>query len=377
MGNDVLKQRPQERGDLYEFSVVYTDRAVNLLSAPFQTVMRDISSTLREVYHAPHCALIPGSGTYAMETVARQFGTGKKCMVIRNGYFSFRWSDIFDVCKIPSEEIVMKAQFEKDQDLPQFQPHDLDTVVAAIKESKPAVVFAPQVETSTGMILTSDYITAVADAVHEVGGLFVVDAIAAGTMWVNMEELGIDILVTAPQKGWSGPACVGIVMLNETAKKAMDNSEPTSFCCNLPKWLTVMKKYEDGGFMYYTTLPTDSLTAFRNSMLETKEFGYENAKNAAQDLGAKIRAICAENGCKSVSVDANAAPTVVVVYAPAKDMVARFKSVGLQVVGGVPFKVDEPEGLVTFRIGLFGIDKLKNVDRVAATFEKAMKAAMP
>jgi len=360
--------------------VVYTDRATNLMSAPFQKVMCDISSTLKEVYNADSCALIPGSGSYGMECVARQFGRNKSCMVLRNGYFSFRWSDIFQRCQLPSEETVLKARMTEEHAQPHFAPVPVAEVIAQIKQIRPAVVFAPHIETSTGMIISDDYIKQVSDAVHEVGGLFVLDCIASGTIWVDMKKTGTDVVISAPQKGWTGPACVGIVMMSERAKtamKAQDLDAPGSFCCHLAKWTEVMEKYEAGGFMYYTTLPTDALTTFRDVMLETRAFGFEKAKTALVELGMRTRAILEKRGFKSVAAPGHQSTGVVVSYSSDKNMVGLFKGQGIQIAGGVPFKLDEPAGLVTFRLGLFGLDKIKNIDRTVSIFEKALDNLIP
>jgi len=361
----------QERtGDLLEYSVIYTDRAINLMSVPFQDCMRDLDTMLKEIFHAKHCALIPGSGTYAMEAVARQFATGKKVMVIRNGFFSFRWSDIFKVCSIPSEDIVLKARMQDDSGEPPMAPVPLAEVLEEIRKQKPAVVFAPHVETSTGILLPDDYIKDVATAVHKVGGIFVLDAVAGGTLWPNMEGLDVDVVVTAPQKGLSGPACVGIVMLNDRARELSNKMEPTSFCCNLDKWLTVMDKYVNGGFMYYTTLPTDALMAFREVLLETRDTtGFAGSEQSARKLGKSIREAMTKHGFKSVAAEGFESPTVVVCYAQTDRMVAKFKELGVQIAAGVPFKCGEPEGIKTFRIGLFGVDKMRNPERTAHIFE--------
>jgi len=365
------------RAQLLEYSVVYTDRAINLMSVPFQECMREISSILKEAYKGTATAIIPGSGTYAMEAVARQFGTGKKCMVIRNGFFSFRWSDIFECCSIPSEEIVLKARVQNfSKTNPPMAPVPVEEVVGNILESKPDVVFAPHVETATGILLPDSYLKQVADAVHQVGGIFVLDAIAAGTLWANMEDLGVDVLVTAPQKGWSGPACCGIVVMNDKAKEITKNTKSTSFSCNLGKWLEVMEKYEAGGFMYYTTLPTDALMAFRKTMLETRDLGFETASENARALGQSVRNTMAKYNLGSVAAPGFEAPTVVVCYSESAEMVANFKAQGLQIAGGVPFKCDEPEGLKTFRIGLFGIDKLRNPERTANIFAEKLGEIM-
>mmetsp|Transcript_13102 Transcript_13102/g.41813 ORF Transcript_13102/g.41813 Transcript_13102/m.41813 type:complete len:510 (-) Transcript_13102:244-1773(-) len=368
----------ENEGDLLEYSVVYTDRAINLMSAPFQEKMRDISKILKEVYHAKATAIIPGSGTYAMEAVARQFGTKKNCLVIRNGFFSFRWSDIFAVCDIPAEETVLKARVQNhSKTRPPMAPVPVEEVIKTIEEKKPDVVFAPHVETATGIILPDDYIKQVAEATHAAGGIFVLDAIAAGTLWANMEDLGVDVLVTAPQKGWSGPACCGIVLMNDKAVELTKSSQSTSFSCNLGKWLEVMEKYEAGGFMYYTTLPTDALTAFHKVMIETRdELGFKKAEESARELGSLVRGTMAKFGLDSVAAEGFQAPTVVVCYSDSPDMVAKFKQEGLQIAGGVPFKCDEPEGLITFRIGLFGIDKLRNPKHCAKIFEDKLTSIM-
>lgn len=370
--SDAKCPRHKWRGNLKEYSVVYTDRAVNLMSAPFQQVMRDISSILKQAYNADGCVLIPGSGSYAMEAVARQFGQGQKCLVIRNGYFSFRWSDIFERCKIPSEEIVLKARPIDKSAKPAFAPCPVEEVVARIQAERPAVVFAPHVETSTGIILPDDYIRAVTEATHAVGGLFVLDSIASGTIWTDMKATGVDVLISAPQKGWSGPACVGIVMVNERAKQRIAETESLSFVVNLKKWLEVMEKYEGGGFMYHTTLPTDSLSAFCAAMKETQQHGFAKADADLRDLGGKVREVLASHGFPSVAAKGFEAPGVVVSYADDTNKVGQFKEQGIQIAAGVPFKVDEPEGLKTFRLGLFGLDKIRNIYQTVGIFEEAL-----
>ena len=385
---------PPKKGPLLEYSVVYTDRAYNLMSAPFCEAMRDINAALKRVYNAHSVAIIPGSGSYAMEAVARQFATGKKVIVLRNGYFSFRWSDIFQVCGIPAEEIVLKAQpvgkctrHEAGADplaaTPQFQPYPIAEACARIRAEKPAVVFAPHVETATGMLLPDAYLKAIGDAVREGGGLFVLDCIASGNVWVDMQACGVDALISAPQKGWTGPACAGLVMLGERARAAADDpaNASTSFCCNLGKWLTVMDKYAAGGFMYYTTLPTDALMTFRDVIKETEAYGFDRVRGDMLALGAKVRAVLAERGFKSVAADGFAAPGVVVSYVadPATQggaMVGAFKAQGLQIAGGVPFKLDHEvdSRRLCFRLGLFGLDKMQHVDRTVEKFRAALDA---
>jgi aspartate aminotransferase-like enzyme len=283
---------------LLEYSVVYTDRALNHMSKSFQGVMKEISRVLKQVYNAKSAVVVPGSGTFGMEAVARQFATDKKVLVIRNGWFSFRWTQIFDMGRIPSEQIVLKARQPEPGSQKPFAPVPVKEVVAAILEHKPAVVFAPQVETSAGMQLPDDYLREVAAAVREVDGLFVVDAIAAGTLWVDMGALGIDIVVSAPQKGWSGSPCAGLVMLGERARARIDSTTSTSYAADLKKWLQIMETYEGGGHAYHATLPTDALTRLRDVMLETEAFGFDKVKANQIELGRRVRALLEAKGLR-------------------------------------------------------------------------------
>ena len=350
---------------LLEFSVVYTDRALNHMSQRFQGVMRDISGILKSVYHAPSSVLVPGSGTFGMEAVARQFATGKKALVIRNGWFSYRWTQIFDMGHIPAQTIVLKARRTTDSSQSPWVPCPIDEVVATILAEKPDVVFAPHVETSAGMILPDDYLRAVADAVHQVGGLFVLDCIASGTIWVDMEATGVDVLVTAPQKGWSGSPCCAMVMLSARARTAIDSTTSSSFACDLKKWLQVMEAYENGTHMYHTTMPTDALTRLREVMLETQDYGFEKVRDEQLELGHKVRALMESRGLVSVAAEGFKAPGVVVSYTTDAGMhnSKKFLALGLQTAAGVPLQCDEPADFMTFRIGLFGLEKLHNVDR--------------
>lgn len=359
---------------LLEYSVVYTDRALNHMSQSFQSVMRDSSALLKEVYNAEGVAIVPGSGTFGMEAVARQFGTGKKCLVIRNGWFSFRWTQIFEMGKIPSDSIVLKARQAKAAAQAPFAPCPIEEVVETIKTSKPAVVFAPHVETSSGMILPECYIKAMADAVHEVGGMLVIDCIASGTIWLDMKELGIDVLISAPQKGWSASPCCGLVMLSGLGLERTRSSTSTSFACDLGKWLQIMEAYEKGGHAYHATMPTDSIRVFRDMMLEQKAYGFAKLKQQQQDLGTKARALLESKGFPSVAADGFKAPGVVVSFTSDPDIQngKKFLAEGLQVAAGVPLQCDERPDFRTFRIGLFGIDKLQNVDRTVASFGKAL-----
>ncbi len=359
---------------LLEYSVVYTDRALNHMSQSFQTVMRDISSMLKEVYQADGVVIVPGSGTFGMEAAARQFATGKKVLVIRNGWFSFRWSQIFEMGNIPSESIVLKARQQKAEAQSPFAPCPIEEVVATIKAEKPAVVFAPHVETSAGMILPDNYIRAMADAVHEVGGMLVIDCIASGTIWLDMKKLGIDALISAPQKGWSASPCCGLVMLSALGLERTRNSRSTSFACDLGKWLQIMETYEKGGHAYHATMPTDSLTVFRDTMQETAGLGFAKVKEQQQTLGNKLRAILESKGFNSVAAEGFKAPGVVVSYTQDADIQngKKFLSQGFQIAAGVPLQCDEREDFRTFRIGLFGLDKLQNIDRTVAQLEAAL-----
>ena len=362
---------------LIEYSVVYTDRAVNHMSQSFQQVMRDIHDELTSVYNAATAVVVPGSGTFGMEAVARQFVTGEKALVVRNGWFSYRWSQIFEVGSIPSEEVVLKAlPVDDDATAPSFAPHPIEDVVAAIASEKPAVVFAPHVETSAGMILPDDYIAAVASAAHDAGALFALDCIASGTIWVDMQALGVDILCSAPQKGWSGPPSSGLVMLSDAAVARMSQTQSTSYSCDLAKWHSIMQAYLDGGHAYHATMPTESLRTFRDVVLETKAFGYSEARTAQQQLGDHVRALLTERGFKSVAAEGFGAPGVVVSYTsePTIKNGSAFAAQGMQIAAGVPLAIDEPEGFSTFRLGLFGLDKLKDVDRTVETLRSTLDA---
>jgi aspartate aminotransferase-like enzyme len=359
---------------LLEYSVVFTDRSLNHMSQAFQGVMNDISSNLKDVYNADATVVVPGGGTYGMEAVARQFAQDKKCLVIRNGWFSFRWTQIFEMGNIPSESIVMKARKIEEGPQAPFAPAPIDEVVATILSEKPQMVFAPHVETASGMILPDDYLKAVAEAVHSVGGLFVLDCVASGTLWVDMKDIGIDILISAPQKGWSASPCAALVMLNEAALAEMDKTTSSSFACNLKQWHIIMQAYVKGGHAYHATLPTDALTKFRDAMLETKEYGFEKVRNEQIELGQKVRALLESKGIKSVAAEGFKAPGVVVNYTADSDMQngKKFAAQGMQAAAGVPLQCDEGPDYKTFRLGLFGLDKLHNVDRTVAKLETVL-----
>lgn len=369
--------RPEVDPDgLLEYSVVFTDRSLNHMSQTFQGVMRDISSTLKQVYNAASVALVPGGGTYGMEAVARQFATDRKCLVIRNGWFSFRWSQILETGNIPSETIVMKARPVDNGRHAAFAPVPLDEAVATIRTERPEVVFAPHVETSSGMILPNDYMRAIADAVHEVGGLFVLDCIASGAIWVDMEAAGVDILISAPQKGWSASPCCGVVMMSANARHKIEDTTSTSFACNLKQWLEIMEAYEGGGHAYHATMPTDGIVAFRDAMKETGEYGFDKVRAEQQELGDRVRGLLSEKGFKSVAAEGFQAPGVVVCYTDDGDIQngKKFAAEGLQIAAGVPLRCDEPEDFQTFRLGLFGLDKLHNIDRSVGNLDAALGA---
>lgn len=361
---------------LLEYSVVYTDRALNHMSQRFQRVMQDLSATLKHVYGARSAIVVPGSGSFGMEAVARQFAMGKKVLVIRNGWFSYRWSQIFEMGSLPSETIVMKARMNAPGPQAPFTPAPIDEVVAAIRRHKPDLVFAPHTETSAGLLLPHDYLRAVAAAVHEHGGLFVLDCVASGCIWVDMAETGVDVIVSAPQKGWSSTPCAGLVMLGEQARQRIDATTSSSFSMDLKKWLSIMETHEKGAIAYHATLPTDGLAQLRDVMQETAAFGFEAARAAQQKLGDKVRALLEARKIPSVAAPGFQAPGVIVSYTERADWAntQAFAAQGLQIAAGVPLACDEPADFRTFRIGLFGLDKLKNVDRTVATLERALDA---
>jgi len=337
-------------------------------------VMRDISALLKEAYGARSAIVVPGSGTFGMEAVARQFASGKKCLVIRNGWFSYRWSQIFEMGQIPASCTVLKARRVADQHQAAFAPPAIAEVVAAIQAQKPDLVFAPHVETAAGLILPDDYLRTVGEAVHAVGGMFVLDCIASGAIWVDMAALGVDILVSAPQKGWTGSPGCAFVMLGETARARIDDTTSTSFACDLKKWLQIMEAYEAGGHAYHTTLPTDALTQTRDVMLETRARGWDTLRDQQQALGDAVRALLARKGFNSVAAPGFEAPGVVVTYTDDAGLSSSktFLGLGLQTAAGVPLQCDEPADFKTFRIGLFGLDKLANIDRTVATLDAAL-----
>lgn len=359
---------------LLEYSVVYTDRAINHMSELFQSVMTDLSAILKHAYNADAVAIVPGSGTFAMEAIARQFATGKKCLVLRNGLFSYRWTQIFDMGDIPSASTVLKARKTGPDALDPFEPAPIEEVVRVINEEKPDLLFAPHVETSSGMILSDDYLRQAAGAIHEQGGMFVLDCIASGAMWVDMKTTGVDVLVSAPQKGWSGSPCAGFVMLNERARDIALAGTSTSFACDLGKWLQIMQAYEKGGHAYHATMPTDALRVCRDVMQETRAYGFDKVRDEQLELGERVRALLAEKGLHSVAAPGYEAPGVVVCYTGDSGVSngSSFAAQGMQIAAGVPLMCDEPDDFRTFRLGLFGLDKLHNIERTVATLDKVL-----
>ena len=359
---------------LLEFSVVYTDRSLNHMSNEFKRVITDISAVLKDVYQAHSTVVIPGSGTYGMEAVARQFATNQKCLVIRNGWFSYRWTQIFEAGQISQDVHVIKARRSSDSATAPFAPAPIDEIVNFIKTEKPAVVFAPHVETSAGMILPDDYLKKIGEAVRSVGGLFVLDCIASGAMWVNMRDCQVDVIISAPQKGWSSSPCCALIALSDRARTKIDSTTSTSFSCDLKKWLQIMETYESGNHVYHTTMPTDALKTLRNVMKETQSIGFEKLKAAQVDLGNKVRALLVSRGFDSVAAPGFQSPCVVVSYTTDPDIQSgkKFINVGLQTAAGVPLQCDEGPEFRTFRIGLFGLEKLQNIDRTIKHLEHAL-----
>ncbi|MDO6729550.1 aminotransferase class V-fold PLP-dependent enzyme [Marinovum sp. 2_MG-2023] len=357
-----------------EFSVVFTDRSLNHMSATFQQVMRDISDNLKSVYGASAVALVPGGGTFAMEAVARQFAQNANCLVVRNGWFSFRWSQIFEAGGFTGSETVMKARRTGNDAQSPFAPAPIEEVTARIRAEKPDLVIAPHVETSSGIILPDAYVTAMAAAALEVGALMVLDCIASGCVWVDMAATGVDVLISAPQKGWSSTPCAGLVMLSDRAMARMETSTSNSFAADLRKWHQIMLAYENGGHAYHATLPTDGLRAFRDTMLESRDIGFEHLAAAQWDLGTKVRALLASHGIPSVAAPGFEAPGVVVSYTANPEIQSgrAFAAEGTQIAAGVPLQCDEGDGFSTFRLGLFGLDKLADVDATVERLQKTL-----
>ena len=367
--------RPEIDPDgLLEYSVVFTDRALNHMSQKFQRVMRDISEILKQTYNAHTAIVVPGGGTIGMEAVARQFATDRRTLVVRNGWFSYRWTQIFDMGHIPSAQTVLKARPAAPGRQAPYAPPSVEEVVAAIAEQRPDAVFAPHVETASGIMLPESYLRAVSEAAHNAGAIFVLDCIASGAIWIDMQDIGIDVLVSAPQKGWSGSPCSAFVMLSERARNLMAATRSTSFAADLNRWLQIMQAYEGGSHAYHSTLPTDALAKTHEAMVETRAYGLEQLRARQLDLGQRVRALLASKGLRDVAAEGFHAPGVVVSYTDDDGLHTgkAFVAAGLQAAAGVPLQCDEPADFKTFRIGLFGLDKLYNVERTVANLDAAL-----
>jgi len=368
-----------DEGGLLEYSVVFNDRSLNSMSKTFQGVMRDLSVGLKSAYNAEAAILVPGGGTFGMEAIARQFGTDAKCLVIRNGWFSFRWSEIFEKGRIASDTKVLYARQQATSDgsntRQPFAPAPLSELQQQIADYSPDVVCAPHVETSAGMILPDDYIAGIADAAHKAGAIFVLDCVASGALYVDMAALGVDVLLTAPQKGWTASPCAGVVMLGKGGMARIEATTSTSYAADLKKWLTIMQAYENGGHAYHATMPTDGLRQFRDALHETRDIGFDKVKQAQIDLGLRMRALTESYGFMSVAAEGFKAPSVIVNFTDDPDLKSgkKFMQQGLQIAAGVPLEVGEPDDYMSFRIGLFGLDKLMNIDRTVSNFEDALK----
>ena len=356
---------------LLEYSVVFTDRSLNHMSKRFVAVMQDIVDVLRTTYRAHSVAVVPGGGSYAMEAVARQLATGRRCLVVRNGLFSYRWSQIFDAGSIPSETTLCCARPVSDEGHAPWAPPPVEEVVEAIGRARPEVVFAAHVETAAGIVLPDDYVRAVAGATHDIGGLFVLDSIASGAIWVDMADLGVDVLLSAPQKGWSGSPCAGYVMFGEAGGAAVRSTTSSSFAADLGRWLTITEAYTEGHTPYHATMPTDTLAHDAALMRETHDSGLAELRRAQIALGTQVRAVLAERGFPSVAADGFAAPSVVVAFTddPEIRSGAKLKQVGIQVAAGVPLMCGEGDDFSSFRIGLFGLDKLADVNGTVGRLE--------
>ena len=359
---------------LLEYSVVYTDRSLNHMSQRYGDVVRDISRILKSVYQAHATIIVPGGGTFGMEAVARQFAVQRRCMVIRNGWFSYRWTQIFEQCRIPADSIVLQACRDSDAIDAPFSPAPIEVVCDEIARYRPDLVFAPHVETSSGILLPDEYLQGVAEAVHDVGGLFVLDCVASGAIWVDMQQNGVDILISAPQKGWSGPPAAALVMLNETALQRLESTESNSFAVDLKKWWQIMQSFEQGGHAYHATPPTDALAVVASVMQEAEAFGLEKLRQSQWSLGRRVRALLAESSFPSVAAVGFQAPSVVVSYTSDAEISSgkKFAAQGLQIAAGVPLQCNEGPDFRTFRIGLFGLEKLYNIERSVQTLETAL-----
>ena len=359
---------------LLEFSVVYTDRALNHMSKRFIGVAQDILSTLKEVYGGSTAVLVPGSGTFGMEAVARQFANREKVLVVRNGWFSYRWTQILEMGGIAGESIVLQARQQGSGPQAPWAPPPAAEVADAIRAGKPKIVFAPHVETASGILLPDDYLRTIGAAAREVGALFVLDCIASGAIWVNMQECLVDVLISAPQKGWSSSPCCAMVVLGERARAAIDATQSSSFACDLKKWMQIAEGYEKGQHAYHATMPTDALLRLRDVMAETRAIGFDKVRAGQIELGTKVRALLESRGFPSVAAEGWKAPGVVVSYTTDPDIQSgkKFLGVGLQTASGVPLQCGEGPEFRTFRMGLFGLDKWQNVDRTVGHVAAAL-----
>jgi aspartate aminotransferase-like enzyme len=360
-----------DRGGLLEYSVVFTDRSLNHMSKRFVAVMQDVVDVLRTTYTAQTVAVVPGGGTYAMEAVARQLATGRRCLVVRNGLFSYRWSQIFEAGSIPAETTVCCARAVSDERQSPWEPPPVEEVVGAIERDRPEVVFAAHVETAAGLQLPDDYLRAVAQATHRVGGLLVLDCIASGALWVDMTDLEVDVLLSAPQKGWSGSPCAGFVMLGEAGRAAVASTTSTSFAADLGTWLNITEAYLEGKTPYHATMPTDALAHDAELMVQTRDAGLDGLRRAQIELGTRVRTALADRGFPSVAAEGFGAPSVVVAFTddPEIRSGAKFRQAGVQVAAGVPLRCGERDDFSSFRIGLFGLDKLTDVDGAVKRLE--------
>ena len=359
---------------LLEFSVVYTDRSLNHMSKQFQQIVKDMSALIKETYNARSAVIVPGSGTFGMESVARQFAQNQKCLIVRNGWFSYRWTQILETGNITQNSHVLKAGQIDNSATGCFAPPPIEEVVAFIKKETPAVVFVPHVETSSGIILPDGYVQAIGAAVETVNGIFVLDCIASGAMWIDMKKCKVDVLISAPQKGWSSTPCCAMIALGERAREKIDHTQSDSFAMDLKKWLQIIETYENGGHLYHATMPTDGLKVLRNNMKETQALGFATAKARQIDLGTKVRALLESKNFVSVAAPGFQSPGVVVSYTSDPDIQngKKFLQAGLQIAAGVPLQCDERPDFRTFRLGLFGLEKLKHVDQAVADLKNAL-----
>ncbi|OHY81062.1 aminotransferase class V-fold PLP-dependent enzyme [Marinobacter sp. AC-23] len=361
---------------LLEYSVVFNDRSLNHMSAPFQQVMQDISSTLRQVYNAKRAVIVPGGGSFGMEAVARQFANDERCLVVRNGWFSYRWSQILEAGRITNDITVLQAQASNNIAQAAYAPVPAKEVAERIRAEKPAVVFVPHVETASGIVLPEDYLKTIGEAVKDVSGLFVLDCVASGALWVDTAACGVDVLISAPQKGWSASPCAALITLSERAVARMEGTTSSSFAADLRKWSQIMQAYEAGNHAYHATMPTDTLVILRDAMLETVKIGPDLLYQRQIELGKQVRELFHNAGFKSVAAPGFESPSVVVLHTDNINIhnTSLFREQGLQIAAGVPLMCGEPEDFRTFRMGLFGLEKLNNVERSVENLSVALEA---